>query len=304
MDSIKEFFKHINYRLSSPFIFSFILSFLISNWQIPVGLIWANSELLKADSFKKYTALLTDTVTWRTGFEIPFIAALVYTALNPALTVVIHAIQTFFQKIGDDLNLRILKGGKISIDKYIELKRELDERKHILEEVTNQERTAIVDLEKSNTEVLSLSKELNEQKKKASDFENLYNKSRLEQSPNLLQGFWKSDFTFSDGRKGSEIIEVKGRDMFQITNEKKILLANIQHFRYDEPSHKVFFVKRMNRQRSSREWGGLMIVADYNYFQVDGSLSGYEDGDIKITLTPLSEELKEFKPEQAATNHA
>jgi hypothetical protein len=45
MENINEFIKNFRKRLSSPFFFSFIVSWVLANWKVTIALLWYNSDL-------------------------------------------------------------------------------------------------------------------------------------------------------------------------------------------------------------------------------------------------------------------
>src|SRR5690349_12089557 len=114
VESINEFIKNFRERLSSPFFFSFIVSWVSFNWKVTVALLWYNSKLYpnEGDLIKFIeTNTSNDQSVW-----LPLLGAVLYTGVIRNL---VSAFVAFGSKWGGDLNLNILKGSKVPMSKFL-----------------------------------------------------------------------------------------------------------------------------------------------------------------------------------------
>src|SRR5207302_5085956 len=103
MEKISDFFKELKERISSPLFFSFIVSWLIWNWRIPVALLFYKPSDLIADGYKSYFDVIEKDLHTNYIFCYPLLSAIGYTLLYPLLRSCIEALNTFFRTRGTDL---------------------------------------------------------------------------------------------------------------------------------------------------------------------------------------------------------
>lgn len=97
---IRTTFNNINNRLKNPFLFSFIMSFIICNWQAFSVFIFAQIEIQsKLQKTLEY-------FSWYTGFFIPIMIAVFYVIGLPLINAYFEKIQLHADKIYND-NLAI-----------------------------------------------------------------------------------------------------------------------------------------------------------------------------------------------------
>lgn len=92
MDPLKDFFDNLKERASNPFLVSFLISWIVFNWPIVIGLLFYSQAELAATEYKSYIGLIhTETDNWRMIWG-PLSFAFVYTFVFQFL---IQAIKLF-----------------------------------------------------------------------------------------------------------------------------------------------------------------------------------------------------------------
>lgn len=121
MDTLKNLFSDLKDRLTNPFTSSFIITWLITNYRIPVGLFFYKQNELWRDRYHSYIDLIRDNLSWWEMFWIPLLGAAFYTFVFPWLKVAIHAYRAWID-IKDTNNLKkVQKEQLISKQEYVDL---------------------------------------------------------------------------------------------------------------------------------------------------------------------------------------
>lgn len=107
-EKIKDVYENIKDRITNPLLFSFVCSWLVYNWKIPVALLWYDKSQFSGCG----CTTIFDFIEWywinEGTFRIPFIIAIVYTLVSP------------FVKNGISvINAVALSWGKRSKAKYV-----------------------------------------------------------------------------------------------------------------------------------------------------------------------------------------
>src|ERR1700748_661850 len=102
MDKITDFFKEFKSRLTNPLFASFILSWLIINWRVPVGIFGYKLDELKVDGYKSYADLISKNASTWNYLWYPLISAALYTLLSPLLRMIIIAFLSWIKKASDN----------------------------------------------------------------------------------------------------------------------------------------------------------------------------------------------------------
>lgn len=161
MEKITDFFKDIRDRLSNPLFSSFIISWLIINWQIPVAFSFYNNETLKNDGYNSYMDLILSKWSGWNYFGYPLLLALIYTFVFPFIRNGVFAFQTWIRTWGNDLNLKISKKGKVSTERYVQLREKYNRLTKTLEELLSQETTFVQENSQLKAEKVQLTTQNN-----------------------------------------------------------------------------------------------------------------------------------------------
>lgn len=282
METVKEFFKHINYRLSSPFIFSFVIAWLFWNWQVPISILFRDKEFLRIDGYKSYIDLISKTVTTWTGIIYPALSAIAYTLINPFISSIVHALYTWVQKNSDAWDLKIWGGAKISFDKYITLKKNIEAREEILQQALDEEKKIVSQVESLTTQNFALQQELNrvraESTKDLADLRATF----PDTSYSTIQGKWEVKLSFKDGQSRFEQIVIRGNSFYILQNGREIRVAMIQHYAYNRQSKQIFFLKVFEDEFLQKNPNqAKIVVAELLYNESSGNLSGTENATVQ-----------------------
>lgn len=121
-DRLSEVTNSIKERISNPFIFSFILSWLIWNWKITIGLFWLSNEQLQTLGYKSLFDLIALENSRCGSFKIPLITSIFITLALPLLRIIFSIVDAAITALGNTGYFWITKKGNISTERYIELR--------------------------------------------------------------------------------------------------------------------------------------------------------------------------------------
>ncbi|MCC6288189.1 MAG: hypothetical protein IT249_09920 [Chitinophagaceae bacterium] len=161
MEKIQDFFKHVGERLRNPFLFSYLITWLIANYKIIVGLFFYTSYGLKDDGYKSYFDLIDKTKNWWTCLWIPLIGAVLYTFIIPLLRIAIQLFYTWINQWQEKKTLKILGNGSISTKKYIILRENYKESEKRLQNIVDDDIKFMSERTKLHTQVQELTNSLN-----------------------------------------------------------------------------------------------------------------------------------------------
>ncbi|MCW3107288.1 MAG: hypothetical protein JWQ09_1794 [Segetibacter sp.] len=136
MDKISDFFKELKDRASNPFISSFIISWLIINYKVPVAWVFYNNEALKEFHKSNHIDFLTNSVTNLTGWILPLLAASLYTFAWPYAKAFIKKYHAKINAKTEDEILKITSTSSISLSAYFETSKKLVEREKQFSEIS------------------------------------------------------------------------------------------------------------------------------------------------------------------------
>lgn len=111
-EKLKDIYENIKDRLSNPLIFSFIVSWLVYNWEITVALLWYDKDQIKAEGYKSIFEFIQYQLNSKCfSFIIPLILALVYTFIMPYIKEFVDFTNKVALLIGKKLKAQFLKDG-------------------------------------------------------------------------------------------------------------------------------------------------------------------------------------------------
>ncbi|WP_291097878.1 MULTISPECIES: hypothetical protein [unclassified Flavobacterium] len=251
MDKVSNILNNIKDRLSNPLIFSFLLSWLIFNWEITVALVWYDKSQINAEGCKSIFEFIQYKLDNRCGsFFFPFIIAIIYTLGFPYLKYGIMI-----------LNKKALNWGKRNEIKYIK-------------EATS---------EKINTLKLNLNASQIEISKLNDLFNNINNNK-------FLNGFWKLTYVIN-GNASEKDIYISDGEYYEIENERRKKKFDIVQFYYNPFSNKILFMKKPIEATDARSDSfdkrylvNILSVADNNNNKL---LEGNEGDNISVSYKKL-----------------
>lgn len=143
MSEQRTFVSQITDRLSNPFFFSFILSWLFWNWEIVIGLVWYNGNNIGHYGYDSYEALIRDNSNVLVNYLAPTLTALLYTFLWPWCRNNIDSFIALKAKQNNQNLRKISLGSFIPIEKYYTLKDRLDQANKSVELLIEQEKNNV-----------------------------------------------------------------------------------------------------------------------------------------------------------------
>lgn len=220
---MKNFLAEINERTRSPLIYSFLIAWVIFNWKIPVSLLFEDVKELEAHGYYSHLQFIQAKLNWSKGLVHPLLSSVIYTFVFPFVRNGISIFNAWINRWGSHYTLNISKKGKISLEKYIDIKKELDYQLSNLEQTIIKEASYL----KENTQ---LKKDIDLLK---DDFENI-SKSR---NPILIDGFWRYEYPVSANSRQigylriekGYIFKTDGSKRYETTIISKIALFNFQN---------------------------------------------------------------------------
>ena len=187
MEKVIEIYNNIKDRLSNPFVFSFICSWLVYNWRIPVALIWYDKSQFSGCGCHTIFDFISFELAKTNSFLFPLFLAFVYTISIPFIKNGVRIVSAYAQKWGENEEIKALDGGKIGVEKYLKLKDDYIKATKRLEETIEDEKKYLT----LNTDLLN---EINDVKSQLNDSlverNNLNDKIRKINDYSFLNGKW------------------------------------------------------------------------------------------------------------------
>ncbi|AXY78089.1 hypothetical protein D3H65_30660 [Paraflavitalea soli] len=239
MINVSEFFKEIEFRVKSPLISSFLIAWLVINWEVVFGVLLYSNEALVADGFKSKIDLVRQYSSVKYFFWMPLASALVYVFVFPFVRYGIQFFQAWVNKWGSSISLAISKNGSISLSKYMELRKDYSARTNILLELIEKE-SSFSNLNEELTKQVSIMKQ--EKSKTENELTSLKEKS----AKKIFEGYWK--LTFHDvnadiaGSIQRRVLINSNSIYLANTGEHRQLIYTIQRIGYNAMSYDIIFI--------------------------------------------------------------
>lgn len=239
MEKLSETFENIKERFSNPLIFSFIVSWLICNWQITLTLVWHDLEEVKRMGFNDTYQFLRFQLCHNHNYITPIFVAIGYTFAFPFLRNLIRVVNAASELLGDKYTLKINKGASIPFEEYYKLDLKIKEREIKLSEMIQNagELTGqILTLEQAGRDNDNIILDLKKQIEILEDF-----KHKLTDN-SFLDGYWtlqvKDDLNEHQARGWF----VKDGKINLITEEVKVPHYIISSFYYYKDRNEILFI--------------------------------------------------------------
>ncbi len=199
MDKINDFFKDLAERFRSPLFSSFIISWIVINWRIPIVLLMYSHEEIKNEfndgSIIKFIKGQADYFNF---LLLPFISSLVYIFILPILRNYFDAFRAWADRWGKKLIYDISKTSHLPMDNIILLEDELTQKRSELNKII-ENRSEIISEKKDLKEKLAfVSRHANELEGNNHSLNEInttlvsrIKKFEIAQEPNVLNGIWE-----------------------------------------------------------------------------------------------------------------
>lgn len=242
MEKVIEIYNNIKDRLSNPFVFSFICSWLVYNWEITIALIWYDKTQISAEGFKSIYEFIQYKLNTKflTPYIPPILFAFIYTLIIPYFKHGISILNQLAYNWGKEKEIKIIK------------------------EITANEIKTL----KNDIQVVSLNYD-----NAVRRLENIYNSS-------ILNGNWT--FKLDDGGDDYLSYEIRfsNNEGFLVESfdyhDKMFVVKN---FFYDKETKKVFFIKEIeDSHREENNDSDIFKINDL-YLRDSNTLIGTENGE-------------------------
>lgn len=263
MESISSFFQELKIRFSNPFLTSYFISWIIINWQIPIGLLFYDIEELKIDGYKSYLNLIETTVNVQRTFLLPLVGAITYTIVFPFIRNLISAFNAWTTSWGESWVLNISNSGKISVTKYLALRSANDQKSKALEEVLSKESSIIAE----NTELRNEISELNRKNQSLSEVLKEW-QTATDSSP--LNGEW--EYSSINSTRDRKIIKISiiGGAITDYENQSENKQTILTYYKPPFENRLVLIIESYTDDRSMNKiykYLSLTIMDDFKFLQ-------------------------------------
>lgn len=246
MEKVNGFIDHIKERFSSPLFYSFIISWVFCNWEIVIALLWYDPPAT-AQGHLSLINYIDSKANNCNSILYPLGLAMLYTFAGPILRNLISAFQAWNGKWGEAWNLKILKGSKVPIDKYLSFKHEYERRSAVLEKAITSETATQEQLQQTETALLEARNDQNQLKRELSEAKAFITNSN---NVNILNGRWIRTRKNQQGTR-TENIEIYGSQVYVYEGNARDERYRINDFFYDSNSKLcVFTLFHVGKDRS------------------------------------------------------
>lgn len=209
MDKLNSYYDQVKERLRSPLIFSFIISWLVINWRIPVYLLWFDEATLLKHGYSNHIVYIESVLgTWQCWVG-PLICAVMYTIGYPQVKNLIGWYQAWVSKVGEKKRLEISDGAVVSFSRYDAKVKKLIQREKELAEMMQKEGETIQEFSNKNAQ---LSSEIVDLKRDLALVESKRNELHIRHNQAL------ADLSFEQDAKS--MVPFAGTWIVQIANEE------------------------------------------------------------------------------------
>lgn len=228
-------------RYRNPLPFSYLVAWICFNWEVTVALAWYDKYQIQQEGFKSIFAFITDKLKRSDSFLIPLAIASGYTFIYPILKNIIQAFYSWTLRWGNDWNIKILKDGKVPMDKFLSIRETLKSRTNVLEQIIVEENAYKDKYQELETKLLEREMELSAVRNNNLELSNF--RQQL-YDIRFLEGKWRCSYTLLNGATGTEDIIINNERyyVFSEYGERKEKFK-ITNYYYDNKSMSLFFIK-------------------------------------------------------------
>lgn len=237
MKQLGDIIRGIKERFTNPLIFSFVISWLAYNWQITIAMLWYDRTQIAAEGCRSVFEFIQNRLyNTPDSFWLPVKIAIGYTFLIPIVRNLIQIFYSFINKWGTIFDLKVSGGGKVRIEKYLQVRDDWKKRTKILERVINEEESFKIEVEEKKTEIIELEEKIKthelyktEQDKLISGFMN----------HRFLDGLWNR--TIRPANNDTELLFGDGQ-IYGYINGSKQRIGSVRQFYFNNKSGFLFFL--------------------------------------------------------------
>jgi hypothetical protein len=202
MDKVNSFLDNIKERLTNPLFFSFLIAWILYNWDVTLALLWYDPPKTDKGHYDLIKYVSGHTSWWLSIWK-PLLSAIAYTVLHPIFKQGIRLLNAWIERIGDKKLLMITRDGWVSGEKYYELKAKVEAKMGEVTLLTRDENAMRAELMEAKEKTEKARLEVEEMRRRLND---TIDKHTLETFPKLLQGLWDVQLSKTIAYR----IEIKG----------------------------------------------------------------------------------------------
>jgi len=156
-EDIKDFFKGLQERVSSPFFISYIISWCIINYPIIIGLLFYKQSELINDGYRTYLEFIQRQLASRASFTGPLAYALAYTIFAPVIKEVARYIKSLMTTYTDTKIIKATEKRSILFERHTELANEsLEKSQKLYFDLIERQKETVTQNEQLNADIIKL----------------------------------------------------------------------------------------------------------------------------------------------------
>ena len=292
MDKVSDILTNVKERLSNPLIFSFVLAWLVYNWKIPVALLWFDKKQISDSGYNNILEFIE--AEWRSNGDLwrPLGIALIYTVFLPVVKNLYRLLNSLVYKYADNLDLKILKGSVVSIEKHLKFRELYLKRTEELDTIIKDEQKYLTENNEIRNELFIANENLKKNLELKIELNEIINKI---DDVSILNGIWKCTYTYNDNDNIIEEVQIRFGRYEVIGSENKIYHKfDIVNFFNDSRKKRIFFVKKMTRNAigklQNRDEIDNFDIYKFNVLRIENDelLTGQENDSIAIRYEKVS----------------
>lgn len=279
MEKFNDIINNLRDRFTNPLFFSFAFSWIFSNWEIIISLLWFDKSQIYHEGYMSIFDFIRAHLSFWYSFFIPFILAIIYTIFNPFIRNWIKVFYTMQNAKGESKSLKATEGNYVSIEKWIG-QRNIIEQQHkelsglIKDEGEIQKENNTLKINNQNLEIRirNLERESGDLSERINS---MYN-------TNILNGKWTLTYKVPGQEPAKLEIEIINKTIQRIDKfNQKSFVGDIVNFYYDPKLRRIFFIKKIDDPKvDPRKY----LINDLS-FEDNNKLIGKEDFDIDVEYT-------------------
>ncbi len=285
-ENITDLYESVKERLTSPLIFSFIVSWLIVNWQITVALLWYDPIQINASGYKSIFDFILAKSSWAYWFWWPLGVALFYSFGMQVISGSIKLYRAWVSVKIDHFYYKITKVAVVPKTEFDKMKStlllEIDahrDRVDTMRKMGDKNDELRIENSKLTTQIEGLTK----------SHQSLSTRSQLIENTEFIQGYWKVNYEGVSNKnlKGLVWILINDHQIFHIGRTgEKTLVQRISQYKYDTGRESVFFVKTKTHEYDQNlPLSEFKITNEYLQVESEDLLVGNEHELLKVRYT-------------------
>jgi hypothetical protein len=270
MEKVNDFLKEIRFRITTPLLSSFIISWLIVNWHIVFGVLFYGNQDLIVDGYKSKIDLVNQNSSTGKMLWHPLIGVSIYILIIPFLRNGIQILNGWFSSWGTKATLNVMREGAIPMAKYISVKEGFEQRtKELIKAFTEDQR-----LIQSNNKLAEKIQMLDVDRVRSID---MLNSIKQKSNPSFFEGNWKLRFIDSQGEEVEHRVYISGYliSKFLRPGNTEPLFA-IQNIAFNPNTEEFILLLRDQTNGPNKEFTDILrpvISNDNNKFQTHNPLA-------------------------------